>query len=73
VCIDSYPYRKHSAIVFWDSHRTPETPLNNTPSHEGDDPHSFPRSQVSNRAMKGAFLRGEGVVDTCLGVPCAGP
>jgi hypothetical protein len=71
-CIGSYPYRR-SAIVFWDSHGTPETPLNNTPSHEGDDPHSFPRSQVTNRAMKGAFLRGEGVVDTCLGVPCAGP
>ncbi|MDQ1373862.1 MAG: hypothetical protein QOJ09_1200, partial [Actinomycetota bacterium] len=38
--------------------------------HEGADPHGFPRGQVGNRAMKGAFLRGEGVVDTCAGHPC---
>jgi hypothetical protein len=68
-CIDAYPYTG-SAIVFWDSHNTPESPLSNTPAHEGADPHGFPRGQVANRAMKGAFLRGEGVVDGCAGHPC---
>jgi hypothetical protein len=71
-CIDGYPHHG-SAIVFWDSHKTPESPLTNTPASEGDDPHSFPRSQMTNRAMKAAFLAGEGVVDTCGAAPCAGP
>ncbi|MEY2566562.1 MAG: hypothetical protein QOE35_1091 [Actinomycetota bacterium] len=68
-CIGAYPYNG-SAIVYWDSHNTPESPLSNTPAREGADPHGFPRGQVGNRAMKGAFLRGEGVVDTCAGHPC---
>jgi hypothetical protein len=71
-CIDAYPY-EGSAIVFWDSNKTPETPLTNTPASEGDDPHGFPRAQVTNRSMKALFLVGLGVRDTCNGVPCAGP
>ena len=71
-CIGTYPHHG-SAIVFWDSNKTPETPLTNTPATEGADPHSFPRSQVTNRAMKGLFLAGQGVRDTCRGLPCTGP
>jgi hypothetical protein len=71
-CIGTYPYQG-SAIVYWDSNKTPEVPLNNTPASEGDDPHGFPRAQVTNRAMKAAFLEGQGVRDTCQGLPCTGP
>ena len=71
-CIGTYPHHG-SAIVYWDSNKTPETPLDNTPATEGEDPHGFPRAQVTNREMKARFLEGRGVRDTCRGLPCTGP
>jgi len=68
--IAAYPFRG-SAFVIWDSHKTPAAPLGNTPPQTGDDPHSYPRAQAADQALKSAFLQPDGaVVDTCVGRPC---
>ncbi|MBV8957779.1 MAG: hypothetical protein JO054_03495 [Actinobacteria bacterium] len=68
--IPAYPYRG-SAIVMWDSHKTPVAPTGNVPPSAGQDPHEYPRAQAADQAMKSAFLQPDGaVVDTCAGKPC---
>jgi hypothetical protein len=59
-----------SAIVFWDTRRTPPPPAGNVPPREGQDPHEWPRRTKAARRQKDAFLRPDGrVVDVCGG-PC---
>ena len=68
--ISAYPY-KGSAVVMWDSHKTPPAPIANVPPSSGDDPHEYPRAQAADQALKSAFLQPNGaVVDTCAGKPC---
>lgn len=63
--ITQSPY-KGSAIVYWDSFRTPIPPLGNVPPRAGSDPHSFPRSQATNQRMKSWFLSPHALLlDTC--------
>ena len=60
-----------SAIVFWDTRRTPPPPAGNVPPREGEDPHEMPRRSAAARRQKSAFLRPGGkVVDVCGGGPC---
>jgi hypothetical protein len=62
-----------SALVAWDS-GTPTPPTGNQPNFGGDDPHGKPRSQVSARTQKAAFLQPGGyVIDVCGGQPCLAP
>jgi len=69
----TYPW-PGSAIVIWDTGRTPASPITNTPPSVGQDPHEFPRRQPSARLQKSEFLRTNGaVIDVCSGAPCLAP
>jgi hypothetical protein len=60
-----------SAIVFWDTGKTPPAPPANVPPREGEDPHEAPRRSALARQQKSEFLRPGGrVVDVCGGRPC---
>ena len=59
-----------SALIFWDTRKTPPPPAGNVPPREGDDPHEAPRRSAAARRQKDAFLRPDGkVIDVCGG-PC---
>jgi hypothetical protein len=62
-----------SAMVIWDS-GTPTAPTSNTPNRGGSDPHGRPRSQVSARVQKSAFMSEGGYfLDVCNDAPCLAP
>lgn len=63
-----------SAIVIWDTNKTPASPLTNTPPQLGTDPHEAPRRDVRARQQKSAFLQTNGAfIDVCNGAPCVIP
>ncbi len=61
---DAWGRADTSAMVVWDAGPdfTPPPPVNNTPPREGEDPHAYPRSQVSARCQKSHFLHAKGAV-----------
>ena len=63
--IDSFPY-EGSAIVDWDS-GSPNAPAQNTPPHEGEDPHGHPRSDPKAQQQKSDFLQVDGKVTNVCG------
>jgi hypothetical protein len=70
--IDPYPHNG-SAYVLWDT-GSPKSPVTDTPSRAGHDPHDDTPNIPAVQQLKGEFFHPDGAItDVCSGKPCHAP